>query len=45
SAASHSAQYLREFVKKVLAECKPVLGTTKFAVTGNEAKMLAAFRE
>ncbi|CAF4413132.1 unnamed protein product, partial [Rotaria socialis] len=39
------AQYLREFVNKVLAEYKLVLGTTKFAVTDNEAKMLAAFRE
>ncbi|CAF4929374.1 unnamed protein product, partial [Rotaria socialis] len=45
NAVSYSAQHLREFVNKVLAECKPVLGTTKFAVTGNEAKMLAAFRE
>ncbi|CAF4494429.1 unnamed protein product [Rotaria socialis] len=38
NAASHSAQYLREFVNKVLAEYKLVLGTTKFAVTDNEAK-------
>ncbi|CAF4272953.1 unnamed protein product [Rotaria magnacalcarata] len=39
NAASHSAQYLREFVNKVLAEYKLVLNTTKFAVTGNEAKI------
>ncbi|CAF4480090.1 unnamed protein product [Rotaria socialis] len=39
NAASHSAQYLREFVNKVLAEYKLVLGTTKFAVTDNEAKI------
>ncbi|CAM4966795.1 unnamed protein product [Rotaria socialis] len=38
NAASHSAQHLREFVNKVLAEYKLVLGTTKFAVTDNEAK-------
>ncbi|CAF3311246.1 unnamed protein product [Rotaria socialis] len=45
NATSHSAQHLREFVNKVLAEYKLVLGTTKFAVTDNEAKMLSAFRE
>ncbi|CAF2112107.1 unnamed protein product [Rotaria magnacalcarata] len=39
NAASHSAQYVREFVNKVLAEYKLVLGTTKFAVTDNEAKI------
>ncbi|CAF4954375.1 unnamed protein product, partial [Rotaria socialis] len=39
NAASHSAQYLREFVNKVLAEYKLVLNTTKFAVTDNEAKI------
>ncbi|CAM4979205.1 unnamed protein product [Rotaria socialis] len=38
NAASHSAQYLREFVNKVLAEYKLVLGTTKISVTDNEAK-------
>ncbi|CAM2719848.1 unnamed protein product [Rotaria socialis] len=45
NAASHSTQHLCEFVNKVLAEYNPVLGTTKFVVTDNEAKMLAAFRE
>ncbi|CAF4911362.1 unnamed protein product, partial [Rotaria socialis] len=39
NAASHSAQHLREFVNKVLAEYKLVLDTTKFAVTDNEAKI------
>ncbi|CAF4087572.1 unnamed protein product [Rotaria magnacalcarata] len=39
NAASHSAQYVREFVNKVLAKYKLVLGTTKFAVTDNEAKI------
>ncbi len=45
NAATHSAQHIREFVNKMLEDYKLVLDPTKFVVTDNEPKMLAAFRE
>lgn len=45
NAATQSAQHLREFVNKILEDYKLVLDSTKFVVTDNEAKMLAAFKE
>ena len=45
NAPSHSAKHVREFVNQVLEEFKLQLDSTKYVVSDNEPKMIAAFRE
>ena len=44
-APSHSAQHLREFVDRKIGEFGLKLDPSKFVVSDNESKMIAAFRE
>ena len=44
-APSHSAQHLREFVDEKLQQFTLKLDNTTYAVTDNEPRMLAAFRD
>ena len=44
-APSHSAPHLREFVNTKLEEYRLKLDSTKYVVSDNEARMLAAFRD
>ena len=44
-APSHSAAHFRAFVNSKLRECNLQFDSSKFVVSDNEPKMLAAFRD